>query len=196
MLHRIRVSVGTTGATHTRGCNSADDGWWGRRSQRWTGRWSGCAGQLEEPGGVGGGGTSTQKPGEAVCIGRRGWGGAGGWDRSGCAQGAPGRDTPHLMPVEQGLPWHPVATGLAGQAIPFVVAASHAHSLPTGSLAWLPLLPCCAPPPCLLCSPSSLLVWLPRSLCLCCSSPCLLAPAAQMGSLRNRSGSPPGADQP
>ena len=29
-------------------------------------------------------------------------------------------DTPHLMPVEQGLPWHPVATGLAGQAIPFV----------------------------------------------------------------------------
>ena len=29
-------------------------------------------------------------------------------------------DTPHLMPVEQGLPWHPVATGLAGQAIPFI----------------------------------------------------------------------------
>ena len=25
------------------------------------------------------------------------------------------------MPVEQGLPWHPVATGLAGQAIPFIV---------------------------------------------------------------------------
>ena len=23
---------------------------------------------------------------------------------------------PHLMPVEQGLPWHPVATGLAGLA--------------------------------------------------------------------------------
>ena len=22
-------------------------------------------------------------------------------------------ETPHLMPVEQGLPWHPVATGLA-----------------------------------------------------------------------------------
>ena len=40
-------------------------------------------------------------------------------------------DTPHLMPVEQGLPWHPVATGLAGQAIPFVVAASHAHALPS-----------------------------------------------------------------
>ena len=37
---------------------------------------------------------------------------------------------PHLMPVEQGLPWHPVATGLAGQAIPFVVAASHAHAPP------------------------------------------------------------------
>ena len=28
------------------------------------------------------------------------------------------------MPVEQGLPWHPVVTGLAGQAIPFVVAAA------------------------------------------------------------------------
>ena len=40
-------------------------------------------------------------------------------------------DTPHLMPVEQGLPWHPVATGLAGQAIPFIVAASHAHALPS-----------------------------------------------------------------
>ena len=39
-------------------------------------------------------------------------------------------DTPHLMPVEQGLPWHPVATGLAGQAIPFIVAASHAHAPP------------------------------------------------------------------
>ena len=36
-------------------------------------------------------------------------------------------DTPHLMPVEQGLPWHSVATWLAGQAIPFVVAVSHAH---------------------------------------------------------------------
>ena len=41
-------------------------------------------------------------------------------------------------------------------------------------LFWLPLLPCYAPPPCLLCSPLSLLVWLPRSVCLCCSSPCLL----------------------
>ena len=84
------------------------------------------------------------------------------------------------MPVEQGLPWHLVATGLAGQAIPFVVAASHVHALPfhSGSLFplfWLPLLPCCAPPPCLLCSPLSFLVWLPRSVCLCCSSPCLLA---------------------
>ena len=39
-------------------------------------------------------------------------------------------DTPHLMPVEQGLPWHPVATGLAGQAIPFIAAASHAHAPP------------------------------------------------------------------
>ena len=34
------------------------------------------------------------------------------------------------MPVEQGLPWHPVATGLAGQAIPCVVAAPHAHATP------------------------------------------------------------------
>ena len=40
-------------------------------------------------------------------------------------------DTPPLMPVEQGLPWHLVATGLAGQAIPFIVAASHAHALPS-----------------------------------------------------------------
>ena len=30
------------------------------------------------------------------------------------------------------------------------------------------------PPPCLLCSPLSLLMGLPRSVCLCCSSPCLL----------------------
>ena len=35
------------------------------------------------------------------------------------------------MPVEQGLPWHLVATGLAGQAIPFIVTASHAHALPS-----------------------------------------------------------------
>ena len=52
------------------------------------------------------------------------------------------------------------------------------HPLHSGSLFllfWLPLLPCCAPPPCLLCSPLSLLVWLPRSVCLCCSSPGLLA---------------------
>ena len=63
------------------------------------------------------------------------------------------------MPVEQRLPWHRGATGLAGQAIPFVVAASHAHALPSAPF-WLPF---------------SLLVWLPRSVCLCCSSPCLLA---------------------
>ena len=52
------------------------------------------------------------------------------------------------------------------------------HPLHSGSLFplfWLPLLPCCAPPPCLLCPPLSPLVWLPRSVCLCCSSPCLLA---------------------
>ena len=43
------------------------------------------------------------------------------------------------MPVEQGLPWHPVATGLAGQAIPFVVAASHAHAPPSAPF-WFPVL--------------------------------------------------------
>ena len=42
------------------------------------------------------------------------------------------------MPVEQGLPWHPVATGLAGQAIAFVVAASHAHALPSPPF-WFPV---------------------------------------------------------
>ena len=84
------------------------------------------------------------------------------------------------MPVEQGLPWHPVATGLAGQAIPFIVA-SDAHALPSAPF-WFPVPAilvaspaCCAPPPCLLCSPLSLLVWPPRSVCLCCSSPCRLA---------------------
>ena len=63
-------------------------------------------------------------------------------------------DTPHLMPVEQGLPWHPVATGLAGQAIPFIVAASHAHALPSAPL-WfsVPAVPVASPA--LLC-PSSL----------------------------------------
>ena len=40
------------------------------------------------------------------------------------------------MPVEQGLPWHPVATGLAGQAIPFIVAASHSHTLVEQGLPW------------------------------------------------------------
>ena len=43
------------------------------------------------------------------------------------------------MPVEQGLPWHPVAMGLAGQAIPFVVAAPHAHVLPSPPF-WFPVL--------------------------------------------------------
>ena len=63
-------------------------------------------------------------------------------------------DTPHLMPVEQGLPWHPVATGLAGQAIPFIVAASHAHALPSAPF-WfsVPAVPVASPA--LLC-PSSL----------------------------------------
>ena len=53
------------------------------------------------------------------------------------------------MPVEQGLPWHPVATGLAGQAIPFVVAASHAHALPSAPF-WFPV------PAVLVASPASL----------------------------------------
>ena len=42
------------------------------------------------------------------------------------------------MPVEQGLPWHPVAMGLAGQAILFIVAASHAHALPSAPF-WFPV---------------------------------------------------------
>ena len=42
------------------------------------------------------------------------------------------------MPVEQGLPWHPVATGLAGHAIPFVVVASRAHALPSPPF-WFPV---------------------------------------------------------
>ena len=49
-------------------------------------------------------------------------------------------DTPHLMPVEQGLPWHPIATGLAGEALPCVVATSHAHALPSSSF-WFPVSP-------------------------------------------------------
>ena len=63
-------------------------------------------------------------------------------------------DTPHLMPVEQGLPWHPVATGLAGQAIPFIVAASHAHALPSAPF-WFSVPAVPAASPALLC-PSSL----------------------------------------
>ena len=58
-------------------------------------------------------------------------------------------DTPHLMPVEQGLPWHPVATGLAGQPIPFIVTASHAHTLPSPPF-WFPI------PAVLVASPASL----------------------------------------
>ena len=38
-------------------------------------------------------------------------------------------DIPHLMPVEHGLPSHSVVTGVAGQAIPLIVAASHAYAL-------------------------------------------------------------------
>ena len=58
------------------------------------------------------------------------------------------------MPVEQGLPWHPVATGLAGQAIPFFVAASHAHALPSLPF-WFPVPAVAVASPALLC-PSSL----------------------------------------
>ena len=63
-------------------------------------------------------------------------------------------DTPHLMPVEQGLPWHPVTTGLAGQAIPFIVAASHAHAPPFAPF-WFPVPAVLVASPALLC-PSSL----------------------------------------
>ena len=63
-------------------------------------------------------------------------------------------DTPHLMPVEQGLPWHPVATGLAGQANPFIVAASHAHAPPSAP-SWFPVPAVLFASPALLC-PSSL----------------------------------------
>ena len=58
------------------------------------------------------------------------------------------------MPVEQGLPWHPVATGLAGQAIPFIVAASHAHAPPSAPF-WFPVPAVLVASPALLC-PSSL----------------------------------------
>ena len=75
-------------------------------------------------------------------------------------------DTPHLMLVEQGLPWHPVATGLAGQAIPFIVAASHAHALPCARSP-IPsiLLPCSRCSGCLSCLAVPLLL-------VCCACPC------------------------
>ena len=78
--------------------------------------------------------------------------------RSCCANSPSGlRETPpHLMPVEQGLPWHPGATGLAGQAIPFIVAASHAHALPSAPF-WFPVPAVLVASPALLC-PSSLFV--------------------------------------
>ena len=62
------------------------------------------------------------------------------------------------MPVEQGLPWHPVATGLAGQVIPFIVAASHAHALPSAPF-WFPVPAVPVASPALLC-PSSLSAFL------------------------------------
>ena len=51
-------------------------------------------------------------------------------------------DTPHLMPVEQGLPWDPVAAGLAGQAILFVVAASHLALVPACCISFTPKWTC------------------------------------------------------
>ena len=64
-------------------------------------------------------------------------------------------DSPHLMPVEHGLPCHLVAMGLGGQAIPCVRCLPFACSL---------LLRCSLPPsfPCYPCHPS---------LCLCLASP-------------------------
>ena len=64
------------------------------------------------------------------------------------------------MPVEQGLPWHPVATRLAGQAIPFIVTASHAHTLPSAPF-WFPVPAVLVASPALLC-PSSLSTVLAR----------------------------------
>ena len=58
------------------------------------------------------------------------------------------------MRVEQGLPWHPVATGLASQAIPFIVAASHAHALPSSPF-WFLVPTVLVASPALMC-PSSL----------------------------------------
>ena len=63
-------------------------------------------------------------------------------------------DTPHMAPVEQGLPWHPVATGLVGQAIPFIFAASQAHAPPFAPF-WFPAPAVLVACPALLC-PSSL----------------------------------------
>ena len=91
-------------------------------------------------------------------------------------------DTPHLMPVEQGLPWHPVATGLTGQAILFIVAASHAHALPSAPF-WLPVPAVLAASPALLC-PSFLSAVL--ALVACPSPP----PPRDNGSPHPRGGGP------
>ena len=42
------------------------------------------------------------------------------------------------MPVEQRLPWHPVATRLASHTLPFLVVASHTHALPSSTF-WFPV---------------------------------------------------------
>ena len=58
------------------------------------------------------------------------------------------------MPVAEGLPWHPVATCLARQAIPCVVADPHARPLPFSTF-WFPIPAVLATSPALL-PPSSL----------------------------------------
>ena len=67
------------------------------------------------------------------------------------------------MPVEEGLPWHPVAMGLAGQAIPCVVAAPPP---PPGARSPIPsiLVPCSRCPGCLSCLAAPLLL-------VCCTCP-------------------------
>ena len=101
-----------------------------------------CRGTLGRAGGTTGGVGGTWAP--LVLVWGLGWGGPcrpfppHGWSAPG---GHPlllrkqpiwaAGGTPHVMPAEQGLPWHPVDTGLAGQAIPCVVAAPHVHALPS-----------------------------------------------------------------
>ena len=91
---------------------------------------------------------------------------------------------PHLMPVEQGLPWHPVPGSdragwpghpLCCRCLPCACSPIPYVLVPCSRCPGCPPLPRCPPPPCVLHSPSSLLVWLLHSVWLCCSSPCPLA---------------------